>query len=200
MAKLGPPESGQFSPFAQMSQGIAALTQPASAPVEKPQQPPAAVGGSKAPQAPRPALAQPERRAEVREMPRPAPRVQAPPVVEPKPTPQPEAQEVTAAVTASLLTMKRFKVSTEESAEMEQASLRLAAKLGVKIDFSKITRALWQVYLRHEEDILRNSAVGMTRGRPANDDTVGLAELDEQLAQIVSDGFMVASRRPANRS
>lgn len=200
MAKLGPPENGQFSPFAQMSQGLSALTQPVAAPPEKPQQPPAAVGGSKAPQAPRPAPAQPERRAEVREMPRPAPRVQAPPVVEPKPTPQPEVQEVAAAVTASLLTMKRFKVSTEESAEMEQASLRLAAKLGVKIDFSKITRALWQVYLRHEEDILRNAAVGMTRGRPANDDTVGLAELDEQLAQIVSDGFMVASRRPANRS
>lgn len=99
----------------------------------------------------------------------------------------------------NLLTMKRFKVSGEESHEMEQAALRLAAKLGVKVDFSKITRALWQVYLKHEEDVLRNATNGMTRQRPANDDAIGLAELDEQLARLVNDGLIVAGRRAMSR-
>lgn len=82
---------------------------------------------------------------------------------------------------------------------MEQAALRLAAKLGVKVDFSKITRALWQVYLKHEEDVLRNATNGMTRQRPANDDAIGLAELDEQLARLVNDGLIVAGRRAMSR-
>lgn len=211
MAKLGPPENGQFSPFAQMGSGIAALTQPAAAP-----QTPGAQGGpessggdggaglrpTQAPSRHSGAPSAVERPLEAR--PQPAPAVTAPLRTAPRvqvltAEPRTKAAE-DSAVTASLLTMKRFKVSTEESAQMEQASLRLAAKLGVKIDFSKITRALWQVYLKHEEDIVRNAAVGMTRDRPANDDAVGLAELDEQIAQIVGDGFLVASRRPANRS
>lgn len=194
MAKLGPPQNGQFSPFTQMEESLAALSQPVPTPVHTP----AAVGGRQPQPAPRAVLAPPApERREAPPQPRPAPRIQQAPVVEPKPVPVQEQDAVP--LSPSLLTMKRFKVSPEESGQMEQAALRLAVKLGVKIDFSKITRALWQVYLKHEEDVLRNATVGMTRDRPANDDTVGLAELDEQLAQIVADGFMVAGRRPANR-
>lgn len=197
MAKVGPSDSPQFSPFAQMQHGIAALSQP-------PKRADASQAGQGAPQrqaiAPSPTLSTPPAPVVL-----PAPRrdavseraVQAMQALQ---APVPQHASGDAAPSPNLLTMKRFKVSGEESREMEQAALRLAAKLGVKVDFSKITRALWQVYLKHEDDVLRNASNGMTRQRPANDDAVGLAELDDQLSQIVGEGFRVASRRPSGRT
>lgn len=181
MAKQGPSEA-VFSPFAQIGQGIAALSKPV--PVTQPT-PQAKLEESREP-APielqlKPAAVRPEAMAVV---------------AHPQPVkPQPTAVRDEPSPTPALLTTKRFKVSPEESSEMELAAIRLAGKLGVKVDFSKITRALWQVYLRYEDDVLRNASSGMTRQRPSNDDSVGLAELDEQVAQVVSDGFMMGTRR-----
>jgi hypothetical protein len=99
---------------------------------------------------------------------------------------------------ASEIITKRVKTSMEEAKRLDHAAMRLGAVLGVRVDFSKITRALWEVYLRHEEDILRNVPGDISWDRPSNSDAVGLAELDEQIADLLNDGLMVASRRPRN--
>jgi len=77
----------------------------------------------------------------------------------------------------------------------------LAGALEISVDFSKITRALWEVYLKHEPDILRNvETVGEDWSRPSNQDAAKLAALDTQLAGLINDGFMVACRRPSSSS
>lgn len=92
----------------------------------------------------------------------------------------------------------RLLATEEEMMTWQRAAMRLAAETGARIDFSKVTRALWEVFLRHEEDILRNIPEGTQWDRPSNADTVGLAELDERLANLVNEGLMVAGRRPKN--
>ena len=96
----------------------------------------------------------------------------------------------------SMGTVKRFKTTRMEASQLDQAILKLSSKLGVTIDFSKMTRALWSVYLQHEEDILRNIPEGESWQRPANNDPIGMAEFDQNLSDLVNEGFMVASRRP----
>lgn len=93
---------------------------------------------------------------------------------------------------------KRFLATPEDAARFDKAAMTLGAHLGVSVDFSKVTRALWEIYIRHEEDILRNVPAGTVWERPSNSDTVGLAELDERLADLLNEGLMVASRRPSN--
>ena len=94
---------------------------------------------------------------------------------------------------------RRFLATDEEMRTRQSAAMRVGAATGARVDFSKMTRALWEVYLRHEEDILRNIPEGDGGWeRPSNSDTVGLAELDERIATLLNDGLMVASRRPRN--
>jgi hypothetical protein len=120
----------------------------------------------------------------------------APPPREMQRTGRSEARQNLQQPGAPEVITKRVKTSAEEAKRLDHAAMRLGAALGVRIDFSKITRALWEVYLRHEEDILRNVPDDLSWGRPSNNDAVGLAELDEQIADLLNDGLMVASRRP----
>lgn len=99
---------------------------------------------------------------------------------------------------SALAMVKRFKTSREEARQLDMAAVRLGARLGVRLDFSKLTRALWDAYLRHEDDILRNVPDDEIWERPSNGDAVGLADLDKRLSDLVNDGFMIASRRPRN--
>ena len=96
---------------------------------------------------------------------------------------------------AALRVTKRFKTTKEEALRLDQASFQLSATLGISVDMSKITRALWEVYLQHEEEILRSMPTGMPNRRPANYDAVGLAELDEKLAELIGEGLMMACMR-----
>lgn len=93
---------------------------------------------------------------------------------------------------------KKFLTTDDEAKKFDKAAMRLGAELGISLDFSKLTRALWEVYLRHEPDIVRNAPTDVEWKRPQNSDTVGLAELDERLANLLNDGLMIASRRPKN--
>ena len=92
-------------------------------------------------------------------------------------------------------TTKRFLTTREEAALYEKAAMRLGAQLGISVDFSKLTRALWECYLKHEDDIIRNVPEGEEWRRPSNSDGVGLAELDEQLTDLVNEGLLIAGRR-----
>ncbi len=98
----------------------------------------------------------------------------------------------------AITTVKRFKTTYDESVRIEQAVLHLGARLGVRVGLSKLTRALWEVYLKHEEDILRNIQGDENVQRASNNDPVSMAEFEEQLVEIVNNGLMVASRRPWN--
>ena len=90
---------------------------------------------------------------------------------------------------------KRFLTTRDEATRYEKAAIRLGAELGIRVDFSKLTRALWECYLKHETDILRSVPEGEEWRRPGNNDGVGLAELDEQITELVNEGFLLAGRR-----
>jgi hypothetical protein len=114
------------------------------------------------------------------------------------PIPASPTKSKTVSATSALQTTKRFKTTKQEGLELDAAAVKLGAALGVSVDFSKVTRALWDVYLRHQEDILRNVPEGELWERPANNDAAGLAELDQRLADLINEGLMVACRRPQN--
>ena len=204
MAKVGPKEQGGYDPFNAISDSLSDLAaDPAPASVAAPPKPanpkprrqvkPAKTA---APTTPEPVVVE----TPIQE---PAPAVAEPPPAvnggggRPLPTPSTRPKTVSAA--SALQTTKRFKTTKQEGLELDAAAVKLGAALGVSVDFSKVTRALWDVYLRHQEDILRNVPDGVLWERPANNDAAGLAELDERLADLINEGFMVACRRPPNR-
>lgn len=106
-----------------------------------------------------------------------------------------QAKPKTVSSAVALRVTKRFKTTKEEGVRLDQASLKLSATLGISVDMSKISRALWEVYLQHEEEILRSMPNDMPNKRPANYDAVGLAELDEMLAELIGEGLMMACMR-----
>lgn len=111
--------------------------------------------------------------------------------VRPESTHQPKVSAASA-----LTTVKRFKTTRAEAIRIDRATVNLAAQLGVRMDTSKLTRALWEIYLTHEQEILRSvqHAEGLTE-RPPNTDAVALAEFDEKLAELIGEGLMMACMR-----
>jgi len=168
MAKVGPKDTGQYDPFNMISESLTALKEP-EAPIAQ----------------------QAKAAAET-----PKPQTKDISVSEEVPVPEKKTRKVSRE--SSLTSVKRFMTTRSEAVKLERAAVQLGARLGISVDFSKLTRALWDTYLRHEEDILRNVPDDEYWERPANNDPVALAELDERLADLINDGFMVASRRPKN--
>lgn len=194
MAKQGPIEQAEYNPFNAISESLSDLSAPAAV-QPPPKAAPAPIKKRDIPPPPKPVVVEP-----------PAPQPQAPPTEN---LPQasssggagqarPVAAPKTVSATSALQTTKRFKTSKQEGLELDAAAVKLGAALGVSVDFSKVTRALWDVYLRHQEDILRNVPEGELWERPANNDAAGLAELDQRLADLINEGLMVACRRPQN--
>lgn len=212
MAKVGPKEQGGYDPFNAIASSLTALTEPPPAENKTPSPAP----GRDRPYPPAPekpvvveAPQQPEPQPAADPLPAPEPQREAPvpqeqgravpPSPQSEPQPLPATPRVKTVSSASALQItKRFKTTRQEAAQLDAAAIKLGAALGVSIDFSKVTRALWEVYTRHQEDILRNVPEGETWERPANNDAAGLAELDERLVDLVNEGLMVACRRPKN--
>ena len=183
MAKIGPQEDGRTDPFNQLGSKLALLEQPQPANDPTP--------------AIRPLPAQvttTERSEPVTKQVTPQQVGQRPAVGEGGQAPR----TITHASTDLKLTM-RFKTTADEKTKIEQAATRLSAQLGTATDFSKITRALWELYLRHEDDVLRNVPPDSVWKRPRNGDTVAMAEFDQRLADLMHEGLMIACRRPQNR-
>lgn len=95
----------------------------------------------------------------------------------------------------ALVVNKRFKTTHDESKNIDQATIRLSSQLGIRLEMSKITRALWEVYIKHEDDILRSMSTGGPTERPSNTDPVALAEFDEQLAEMIAEGLRLSGMR-----
>ena len=202
MAKLGPKDQGGYDPFSAISNSLSDLaSSPASAAVEASPEPierkpqPQPRPASRAVQPAKPVTVEPPVVEDdgIDEEPR-----RGSGGVEQRPLPTPSTKPKTVSPVSALQITKRFKTTRQEASQLDAAAIKLGAALGVSIDFSKLTRALWDVYMRHQEDILRNVPEGETWHRPANNDAAGLAELDERLADLINDGLMVACRRPKN--
>lgn len=202
MAKLGPKEQGGYDPFNAISSSLSDLaSSPASTAVEAPpasterKPEPQARPASRAVQPAKPVVVEPPVAEDdgIEEEPR-----RSSGGVEQRPLPTPSTKPKTVSSASALQITKRFKTTRQEASQLDAAAIHLGAALGVSVDFSKLTRALWDVYMRHQEDILRNVPEGETWQRPANNDAAGLAELDERLADLINDGLMVACRRPKN--
>lgn len=196
MAKFGPPDKAKYDPFSQISTALSALASPATEErdesrgvEERAAEPAARVAVVTPPSEP----AHPAAQSPVR-----APAAQHHQELAGPSGARPSgARNVPDAI--ALTTTKRFKTTQSEALKHDQAALRLGARLGISVDFSKLTRALWEIYLQNEDDILKQlQGVGGWK-RPANNDPVGLAELDERLAEAIGEGLMVASMRPKNR-
>lgn len=76
---------------------------------------------------------------------------------------------------------KRFKLTQSEEIEIDEATQRLASALRKKINFSHVSRCLWQLYLRNEEAILDRVRRNVSAPRPHNADSKALAQFEEQL-------------------
>lgn len=90
---------------------------------------------------------------------------------------------------------KRLNVTADERREWDRAALRMGARVGTTTGFRKMTRALWDIYFRHEDDILRNVPEGTTWGCPSTSNADELAALDHHLAELLNDGLMAACLR-----
>ncbi|MFI4915100.1 MAG: hypothetical protein ACIAS6_01160 [Phycisphaerales bacterium JB060] len=195
MAKFGGKEDAGYDPFSQISNSLNALKQGSQPSDTEPELDHENGQNQAAAESETPAAS------------RAAQRIQ-----EPKPEPRPrqdtsngggggvsragsQIAQTPVSPEVALRVTKRFKTSHEEGLRLDQAALRLAAQMGTNVDMSKITRALWDVYLRHEEEILRSIPADQPTRRPANNDAVGLAELDERLADLIGEGLMMACMR-----
>lgn len=164
------------------------------------------------------AAAEPERESAVESRPAAAPQAETaeqprrsapatrPPPAKPRPAPAPSAEETQdsggggegRALGAHLgpKKAKRFLATMDELRRFDRAAVRLSAQLGIKVDFSKLSRALWEVYLRNEDDILRNVPEDETWEMPPTADQLGQAKLEEKLVGVLNTGLLAASHRP----
>lgn len=205
MAKLGPQEQGGYDPFNAISDSLADLATDPEPGAEQQRTPPQAPDKPKTSRpkqatmpAPSPAATEPAARTTIADPPPQARSSRAVRLPSPVEVPVERAAPKTVSSSSALQTTKRFKTTKQEGLQLDAAAVQLGAALGVSVDFSKVTRALWDVYLRHQEDILRNVPEGELWERPANNDAAGLAELDQRIADLINDGFMVACRRRQN--
>lgn len=212
MPKFGPPKQTGYDPFNAISNSLAALADPSEEDIEQVEDiAPQPVETQPEPEGEpprRPLSAQPLRH----EVTAPPPRVVSTPrrevrheqssggaqvhaVVEPRPqpvhprTPADQLLNVT----------KRIKTTRNEGTKLDHAALKLSARLGVSVDVSKLTRALWEIYLRYEEDIIKQAPADAQWDRPSNQDAVGLAELDQSIAELIENALLVASMRQRSR-
>jgi len=115
-------------------------------------------------------------------------------VVEPQPLPSPEPIPQTS--TQKLLRTKRFKVSDAEELDIDRAVSRLAGALRTKVNFSHVSRVLWQLYLAHEDEILdRARRHCQELSRPHNGDAQALAAFEEELVRAITQAVVNSPQR-----
>ena len=79
----------------------------------------------------------------------------------------------------------KARVSRSEAEEMERLTRTLSSYLGVKVNGSEVTRALWTLAIRSQEEF---AAVIDRRGnleRPSNGDPLGMAQFEDVIADLL---------------
>lgn len=94
------------------------------------------------------------------------------------------------------LASKRLKLHPEEVQEGKKACLRLSAAVGCNVDWSKMTRALWDVYLRHEKFILASLPEDVSWSEPSVRDRAAMAAFEAEIADLLNSGLILAARTP----
>jgi len=94
------------------------------------------------------------------------------------------------------LASKRLKLHPEEVQEGKKACLRLSAAVGCNVDWSKMTRALWDVYLRHEKFILASLPEDVSWSEPSVRDRAAMAAFEAEIAELLNSGLILAARTP----
>ncbi|MEL6795195.1 MAG: hypothetical protein AAFR76_03870 [Planctomycetota bacterium] len=80
---------------------------------------------------------------------------------------------------------KRVLLSPEEESTVEELLMQLSAKAGVRVGFSHITRAMWEMLLEAESTFGRVSSPSLSR--PATQDADATAEFEEELKAWIID-------------
>ncbi|MCG8408640.1 MAG: hypothetical protein MI923_25840 [Phycisphaerales bacterium] len=184
MAKFGPSETDTWNPIS--GDTIAALANPPAKAEAKPPRQPAA----KKPDIrviPKEPAAEPESRGGQTKEPAT--------VVETAPAQEVVSRQPAKQSQTRLTQPIRFKVTGEQKAEIKKAIARLGATLGTDVNFSQVTRCLWELYLNHEDDVLdRFGRAGSSLRRPSNSDAQGIAQFEDAMTSII-DAAVAGGRR-----
>jgi hypothetical protein len=108
----------------------------------------------------------------------------------------PTTETFSEAASQKLLRTKRFKVSDAEEMDIDRAVSRLAGTIRAKVNFSHISRVLWQLYLAHEDEILDRARKHCKQlARPHNGDAQALAAFEEELVRAITQAVVNAPQR-----
>jgi hypothetical protein len=83
----------------------------------------------------------------------------------------------------------KFQVSATERREIKRVVARLGAELETSIDWSHVARAMMVILREAEDEIAKHARRSEPLTRPRNSDALGLAEFEEQIAQILLRSF-----------
>lgn len=89
--------------------------------------------------------------------------------------------------------VKRVPVSVEEAKVTDSLCRKLSELVDAKVSYTQATRALWAAVAEAEDALSRVEAPQLTR--PANGDTLGNAEFEEELTEFLLSAFQQTKRR-----
>ncbi|NRA56853.1 MAG: hypothetical protein HRU13_01870 [Phycisphaerales bacterium] len=88
---------------------------------------------------------------------------------------------------------KRVLLSSEEEAIFDELLGELSSRAGVRLGFSHVTRAMWEMMLEAEHTFQRVSAPSLTR--PATQDADATAEFESEIKAWLIDVIQSMPRR-----
>lgn len=116
-----------------------------------------------------------------------------------QPPPEPHEEEPASGDATSDVALEhtvRFKLFEHEKQDVRHAVRRLAELLGTEVNFSNVSRCLWQLYMNNENEILdrfRRSRSSLKR--PANNDLHALTAFEEAITKTIQAAIVGAAQR-----
>lgn len=80
----------------------------------------------------------------------------------------------------------KARVSKSEAEEMERLTRTLSSYLGAKVNGSHVTRALWTLAIRSQEEFAAVIDRRSPLERPSNGDPLGMAQFEDAIADLLS--------------
>ncbi len=88
-----------------------------------------------------------------------------------------------------LTAYNKFLTTPTEKLELDRLAARVSGALGFSVKSSQLIRACLVLMLRAENQLIRRAELQPRFKRPSNTEAVALAEFDQVLAEILSQGF-----------